>query len=67
MGGVGRAVVAEWEGSLVYAKKMIPPDNVFACKTHKCILPIEDSQTKGTLRNIEWGPALKKVGFSQGS
>lgn len=58
MSGVGRAVVSEWEGSLVY-KKMISPNNVFACKTHKCILTIEDSQTTRALRNIEWGSTLR--------
>lgn len=32
---------------------MIPPNNVFACKTYKCILTTEDSQAKRILRNLE--------------
>lgn len=39
---------------LLCIQKIIPPNNVFACKTHKCILTIEDSQTTRTLKNMEW-------------
>lgn len=42
---------------LRYIQKLVPPDNAFACESHKCILTIEDSQR--TLRNVEWGPPLR--------
>lgn len=52
----------EWGWKVTFLcikEKMIPPNNVFDCKTHKCILTIKDSQTTHTLRNIEWGPTLR--------
>lgn len=53
------------EKGLLCIKKMILPNNIFACKTYKYILTIEYSKTKRILKNLEWGP-VPKVGFSQG-
>lgn len=51
MGVAGRAVVCKWAGSLVYPNILLI---MYLLVRHiKCILTIEESQTKRTLRNIK--------------
>lgn len=44
---------------LLDIQELIPPNYVFACKIHKYIITIGNSQTKRNLRNVEWDPTLR--------